>query len=174
MLRSAKHSRPTPNSTVARPKPARDTPTLNPDALACAGDVIDVMPVVMDAFRAAMRDNIGGGLSVPQFRCLNFVGHNPDASVSDVAAFMGVTLPTASATSDRLSRAGWLVATVAAADRRRLELNITAAGHELLTRMRVAARADLAGKLDGLPAHALRRARAGLAVLRESFLESTS
>lgn len=142
-------------------------------ALACAGDVIEVLPLVMDAFRAAMRDNIDGGLSVPQFRCLNFVGQTPGASVSDLAGFMGVTLATASATSDRLTRAGWLSATVSAADRRRLELNITADGRELLARMRLAARRDLAGKLEGLPREALQRVRAGLAVLREGFLEST-
>lgn len=145
-------------------------PDVNPDALACAGDVIEVMPIVMDAFRAAMRDHIGGGLSVPQFRCLNFVGENPGASVSDVAGFMGVTLATASATSDRLARAGWLQADVAPDDRRRLQLTITGAGRDLLARMRLAARRDLAGKLDGLAPDALKRARAGLAALREGFL----
>jgi len=155
---------------MAKPRSPERQPPVSLAALACAGDVIEVLPIVMDAFRAAMRDNIGGGLSVPQFRCLNYVGESPGASVSDVAAFMGVTLATASATSDRLARAGWLVATVAADDRRRLELNITAAGGELLARMRQAARHDLAGKLEGLPHDALQRVRAGLAVLREGFL----
>ena len=139
-------------------------------ASACAAEVLEVLPGVMNAVRMGMRGQLQAGLSVPQFRCLNYVGESPGASVSDVAAFMGVTLATASATSDRLARAGWLVATVAADDRRRLELNITAAGGELLARMRQAARHDLAGKLEGLPHDALQRVRAGLAVLREGFL----
>jgi DNA-binding MarR family transcriptional regulator len=138
-------------------------------ALACAAEVIDVLPVVMDAMRDAMRHHIDGGLSVPQFRCLNFVDGNPGVSVSDVAAFMGVTLATASSTADRLARAGYLEAARSTADRRRSELSVSELGSALLGRMRERARGDLALVLGRLSARDLNAARAGLAVLSTCF-----
>ena len=59
--------------------------------LACAEDLMEVMPMVMGAMRATMRQQLGGAMTVPQFRCLNFIGRNPDCSVSALAAFMGTT-----------------------------------------------------------------------------------
>ena len=35
------------------------------DVLACAGDLMEVMPLVMGAMRAAMRRQLGGGMTVP-------------------------------------------------------------------------------------------------------------
>jgi DNA-binding MarR family transcriptional regulator len=87
--------------------------------LDCAQAVLEVMPAVMDAMRGAMRLQVGEPLTVPQFRCLNFIAQRPGSSVSAVAAFLGVTLPTASVMVDRLVRAGAVAPRTAAADRRR-------------------------------------------------------
>src|SRR4030095_7700557 len=76
-----------------------------PRAEECAAAVLDTVPAVMDALRAATRQHVGEQMSVPQFRCLHFVSREPRCSISDVAAFLGVTLPTASAMVDRLARA---------------------------------------------------------------------
>ena len=108
---------------VLRPKPAPP-----PRPADCAADVLDVMPAVMDAMRSAMRQQVGEQLSVPQYRCLNFIDLQPGSSVSAVAAFLGVTLPTASAMIDRLVRAGAVAPRTAVQDRRRSELHVTAAG----------------------------------------------
>jgi DNA-binding MarR family transcriptional regulator len=83
-----------------------------------AEDVV-VLPGVMDAMRQAMRAQLDGPLTVPQFRGLNFIDHHPGCSVSALAGFLGVTLATASAMADRLVRAGYLQSQDGRSDRRR-------------------------------------------------------
>lgn len=144
-------------------------PSAAAQALLCAGDILEILPVVMDAVRVAMRQHVGGGLSVPQFRCLNFVAKWPGASVSALAAFMGTTLATASANADRLARAGWIEAVESSADRRRSELRVTAAGADLLDGMRLQARQELAVSLSVMSTQDVALARAGLAVLKAGF-----
>ena len=56
--------------------------------------------------RGAMRVQAGEQMSIPQFGCLNFIARTSGCSVGAAAAFLGVTMPTASAMVDRLERAG--------------------------------------------------------------------
>jgi DNA-binding MarR family transcriptional regulator len=143
-----------------------------PDAVSaadCAAQLIAVVPGVMDALRASMRSNIGDALSVPQFRCLGFIARNPACSVSDVAAFLGVTMPTASAMVDRLVRAAHVVAVTSSADRRRTELRVNAPGKALLDRIRVGARRDMAAALGNAGAADLAAVQQALALLHRVF-----
>lgn len=135
----------------------------------CAVDVMDVVPQVMDALRSAMRHHVGEQLSVPQFRCLAFVGREPGVSIGAVAAFLGVTMPTASAMADRLMRAGQIASRTSSEDRRRLELELTPAGRALLRRIRSDAQSELAMSLSTRGAADLQKVREGLAVLRTAF-----
>jgi len=155
---------------VTRPNAADPADLAAGRAADSAAEVLDVVPAVMDALRHAMRSHVGDQLSVPQFRCLNFIGHQPGASVSAVAAFLGVTLPTASAIVDRLVRAGAVEPRTAADDRRRSQLHLTEAGAAQLAQIRVGARAELAEVLAGRSAKELRALHAGLAVLRDVFV----
>ncbi|MEK8033330.1 MarR family transcriptional regulator [Ideonella sp. DXS29W] len=123
----------------------------------------------MDALRHAMRSHVGEQLSVPQFRCLQFIALHPGASVSAVAAFLGVTLPTASAMVDRLARAGAIEPQTAAEDRRRSLLHLTSAGEAQLAEIRLGARAELAQVLASRSADELRALATGLDVLRQVF-----
>ncbi len=68
--------------------------TTSPDA--CAQEILDVVPVVMRSIRAEMRRHRTADLSVPQFRTLAFIDRNADASLSDVAEHIGLTLPSMS------------------------------------------------------------------------------
>lgn len=144
------------------------------DATDSATEVLEVVPAVMDALRHAMRSHVGEQLSVPQFRCLNFIAHQPGASVSAVAAFLGVTLPTASAMVDRLVRAGAVEPRTAADDRRRSQLHLTDTGAAQLAQIRLGARAELAEVLAGRSAEELRTLHAGLAVLRDVFVSAAN
>src|SRR5574337_907159 len=97
----------TPSRTSALPQ--GDTPMSSPSPVstqAAASQVMAVLPRVMDAMRRAMRAQLDGPLTVPQFRGLNFIDLRPGSSVSDLAGFLGVSLATASAMVDRLARAG--------------------------------------------------------------------
>jgi DNA-binding MarR family transcriptional regulator len=138
-------------------------------AAECAAQLIAVVPGVMDALRASMRSNIGDALSVPQFRCLGFIARNPACSVSEVAAFLGVTMPTASAMVDRLVRAAHVVAVTSSADRRRTELRVNAPGKALLDRIRAGARRDMAGALGSVGTADLAAVQQALAVLHRVF-----
>jgi DNA-binding MarR family transcriptional regulator len=113
--------------------------------------------------------HVGEQVSVPQFRCLHFVGREPGRSVSDVAAFLGVTLPTASAIVDRLVRAGAMRTRASRDDRRRSHLYLTAAGRVRLRGIRQGVHADLAASLARLTPGELRRLQDGLALLRRAF-----
>ena len=139
------------------------------DPLECADAVLATMPAVMDAMRSAMRLQVGEQLSVPQFRCLNFIAKQPACSVTAVAAFLGVTLPTASAMVDRLVKAGAVAPSTAAADRRRSELQLTASGQQLLQQIRGGARGEFARALSRCSRDELLQLRAGLAVLERAF-----
>ncbi len=127
------------------------------------------LPRVMDAIRLAMRSQLDGPLSVPQFRGLNFIDRSPGCSISALAGFMGVTLATASAMADRLVRAGYLQAQGSSTDRRRSELNICAAGKAVLERMRCQTEADLARALQGRSGAELAALVQGLHVLDAAF-----
>lgn len=138
----------------------------------CATDLLEVLPQVMRALRNSMRGQLQEGLSVPQFRCLNFIDHNPGASIGEVAAFLGVTMATASAMVDRLTRAGYATAGVSAHDRRRATLQLSSAGRELLTRMRQGARRELATALQPLSDGERRSVAQALNALRRVFGDS--
>ncbi len=149
------------------PGPSDPADPAGPDG--CAAEVLEVMPAVMDAMRGAMRHQVGEQLSVPQFRCLNFITQRPGSSVSAVAAFLGVTVPTASAMVDRLVRAGAVAPSTAAADRRRSELHVTPAGLAQIEHIRHGARVEFAHALAGCTPAELNALRDGLAVLRRAF-----
>src|SRR5574340_51064 len=86
----------TPSRSSALPQ--RDTSMSPPSpvsAQAAASQVMAVLPRVMDAMRQAMRAQLDGPLTVPQFRGLNFIDLRPGSSVSDLAGFVGGSMATA-------------------------------------------------------------------------------
>ena len=154
--------------------PGDNTPLMQVDAGSAAAQVMVTLPRVMDAMRLAMRSQIDGPLSVPQFRGLNFVDRHPGSSVSALAGFLGVTLATASAMADRLVRAGYLHARDSLTDRRRSELQISAQGKAVLERMRCQTQTDLARSLQGRSLQELAALVQGLQVLDAAFARAES
>ena len=139
------------------------------DAQAAAAEVLVVLPQVMDAMRLAMRSQLDGPLTVPQFRGLNFIDRHPGSSVSALAGFLGVTLATASAMAHRLVLAGHLQAHGSLSDRRRTELQLCASGKALLERMRKQTQSDLARALQDCTPAQLSALVQGLGVLNTAF-----
>ena len=148
----------------------RATPSTPPAAVDSAAEVLDVIPAIMDALRQAMRRHVGEQLTVPQFRCLNFIAAHPGATVSAVAAFLGVALPTASTLVDRLVRAGAVEPRADPQDRRKSSLHLTRAGAAQLAAIRRGARKELAQVLATRSGEELLTLHAGLAVLRQVFV----
>src|SRR5579883_3248840 len=108
--------------------PAND----NPSAEATAAVVLDVVPLVMRTIRMRMREARAADLSVPQFRALAHLKKHPGVSLSDVAEYVGLTLPAASRMMDGLVARGYAERRLSAISRRSIELRLSAKGLEML------------------------------------------
>ncbi len=122
--------------------------TTSPDT--CAQEVLDVVPIVMKAIRAEVRRHRAADLSVPQFRTLAYIDRNVDASLSDVAEHIGLTLPSMSKIVDGLVTRKLVTRQTHPTDRRRMTLALTARGLTALQTSRAATRACLAEDLAAL------------------------
>ena len=116
----------------------------------CAQDVLDVAPLIMQAIRADMRAHRRADLSVPQFRMLAFLNRNEGASLSGLAEFIGLTLPSASKMVDTLVTRKLVARKPCPNDRRRIKLALTAQGRAAFASSVVATRAHLAALLSSL------------------------
>jgi len=122
--------------------------TTSPDA--CAQEILEVVPVVMRTIRAELRRHRAADLSVPQFRTLAFIDRQADASLSDVAEHIGLTLPSMSKIVEGLVVRKLVTRQTHPTDRRRMTLALTARGLTALQSSRAATRACLAEDLAAL------------------------
>jgi len=81
----------------------------------CARGLLTGVPSVMRFIRYQMRQHRQAELSVPQFRSLVFLSHNENASLSEMAEHLGLSLPATSRMVELLVKRGWM--------RRRTELS---------------------------------------------------
>jgi DNA-binding MarR family transcriptional regulator len=96
----------------------------------CATELLEVVPLIMRMIRSQVRSHSSPELSIPQFRALAFLGRNERAMLSDVSAFLGLTLPSASKLIDGVVCAGFATREIDPADRRRVALTLTPAGQK--------------------------------------------
>ena len=136
----------------------------------CAGEVLDVIPHTMRAIRTEMRRHRRSDLSIPQFRTLAMLNQREGASLSDLAEFMGLTLPSASKLVDGLVVRKLVSRKTCAGDRRRLTLTLTSPGRATLEAARVATQAHLAKELEKLPADELAIVIRAMRILRPIFV----
>lgn len=108
------------------------------------------------------------GLTVAQFRTLLHLQRHPGTSLSEVAEFLGLTLPSASKLVDRLVT-DKSVSRRVARDRRRVQLRLTERGQTALEQARLEARAQLSESLKILSSEELATISAALRVLGSAF-----
>lgn len=118
----------------------------------CAGLVLETVPQVMATIKGEMRRHRPAETTVPQFRAMIFLQRHDGASLSDVAAFLGLTLSTVSKLVEGLVQRGFVTRAPNTADRRRIVLRLTATGDATLTAARRQAAAGMARLLAGLAA----------------------
>jgi len=116
----------------------------------CARELLDVMPLIMQDLRRTMRSQSAPDLRVPELRSLAFLRHNPGSNLTDLAEYIGVSLPSMSKLVDTLTYRGFIERTPDAQDRRRVRLGLTEPGHAILAKAREAVKASFAAKLAGL------------------------
>ena len=141
--------------------------TPSPDV--CAQEILDVVPVVMRTIRAELRRHRMADLSVPQFRTLAFIDRQANASLSDVADHIGLTLPSMSKIVEGLVVRKFVTRHTHATDRRRMTLALTARGRTALQASREATRACLAEDLAALSDRQRETIAQAMEILRPVF-----
>ena len=117
---------------------------------ACAGEILDTVPVIMQFIRIEMRRSRGPGVSVPQFRVLTYLSRMEGASLSAVADRVGLSLPAMSRLIDGLVSRDLVQRQESPEDRRRVTLQLTNLGKDLVRTARAGAQARLAEVLSPL------------------------
>ena len=139
-----------------------------------AAHILDVIPLIMHSLRNHMRTHHESGLSIPQFRALMFLYHHPEVSLSEVAEFLGLTLPSMSKLIDGLVNRELLTRQEHPEDRRRLCLALTPQGREILERAEHAAQACLAVFLEKQTPEERTRIVEAMELLRLAFTQVSS
>lgn len=137
---------------------------------ACAGEMLDTVPLIMQAIRVHMRGSRDPGISVPQFRVLTYLSRTEGASLSAVADRVGLSLPAMSRLIDGLVMRNLVGREESVRDRRFVVLRLTGEGRDLVRSARAAAQTHLAEALATLSA--AQRAQVGTAMqlLRPVFV----
>lgn len=155
-------------SAVAR----ADADALNA-SLACARQVLDAVPVLMREIRSEMRQSAPAALSVPSFRALIFAHVNPGGSLTELAAHLGVTLPTASVAVDKLTARGLMLTPREGRGQRRRALYLSAQGERVVRRALEHTVKALGARLQSMPVGQLETLQRSLAELSDQVAGST-
>ena len=134
----------------------------------CSTQLLEVAPLIMRRIGREMRHRTMLGLSIPQFRALNYVRNHSGISLSDLAEFLGLTLPSTSKLIQRLVMLKVVTRRVAE-DRRRVCLSLTEQGQKALTMARLETQEQLTESLKSLSQEDLAAVSAALQVLGRAF-----
>jgi DNA-binding MarR family transcriptional regulator len=121
-----------------------------PTTAAVAAAVVNAAQLVVRLVRAEVRCQHPESLSLTQLRALDYLSANPGTTLSAVAHYVGLALPSVSVLVDGLARRALVARLAPSGDRRRLRLRLTAAGKVALRRALDAARAVVADRLADL------------------------
>ena len=81
-----------------------------------------------------LHDELGGELTIPQLKTLKLIARTETESITEIAAFLGVSNAAASKAVDRLVRRGLVERIESTDDRRATRLSLTVKGTFLLKR----------------------------------------
>ena len=113
-------------------------------------ELIDVVNLVTQAFWAELRRS-GETIEISQWSTLKRIGRGP-CTMSELARYKGVGLPTISKSVEMLVRRGWAERWADKADRRQTLVRLTPAGRRLLNSYRRALEAFVDRRLASLTA----------------------
>lgn len=115
----------------------------------CSAQLIETIPIIMRRILREMHRRTMPSLSFPQFRALGFLESHPRASLSDVAAHLGLTLPSTSKLVQNMVARKVMIRR-RSTDRRRVCLSLSQEGIAALAAARMATRQQLAESLSSL------------------------
>jgi DNA-binding MarR family transcriptional regulator len=138
-----------------------------PDA--CARDLMETVPLVMQFIRGHMRSLRGHELTVAQLRTLYNVSRGRRPSLSEVAEHIGLSLPAMSRMVDALVKKGLMTRTSCEQDRRHLRLELTRRGQTALDQAWNGTHDRLSAEIAALPAEQRGIIQAAMHALRPVF-----
>lgn len=124
--------------------------------------------MIMKRIRSEMRRRTIPDTSVPLFRTLRYLRDQPGASLSDLAEFLGLTLPSASKLVQKLVT-DRVIERREGQDRRRIHLSLTEEGRLALGLARLKAARQLEESLNTLSQDELTTVSAALRILGKAF-----
>jgi DNA-binding MarR family transcriptional regulator len=139
--------------------------TVGTDPEQAAADLLEVLPLWNRWLRAKIRSH-EPSWSLPQLHALGYVRLNPGTSLSELAGYLGIGLPTASTLVSRLVNAGYMQREEDPLERRRVSLTLTDQGLGRFDDALELAREELAGRLGRLSRRELSRITAAMTHLR--------
>jgi DNA-binding MarR family transcriptional regulator len=142
---------------------------LSPTPLECSAQLVELTPVVMLRIRGEMRRRTVPGLSIQQFRALNYLRRHPQSSLSHLANYLELTLPSTSKLVQQLVDKQ-VITRNGAADRRRISLSLTQTGISAFTAASLQTQEQLAAELTGLTQTELATLSKGLQVLSKALV----
>jgi DNA-binding MarR family transcriptional regulator len=134
-----------------------------------AQQVMDVVPVVMRTMRAKLRERRAADISVPQFRTMGYINRNDGASLSDLSAHIGLTLPSMSKLVDGLVSRGLISRTGDSQDRRKVCLSLTPQGRDELKAAYGHTQKYIAEKMSRLGEEDIQAISRAMQLLRQLF-----
>ena len=150
-----------------------DASTVEAAPDACARDLMETVPLVMQFIRKHMRNLRGRELTVAQLRTLYNVGQGQRPSLSDVAEQIGLSLPAMSRLVDALVRKGLMTRTSCEHDRRHLRLALTRRGQTALDAAWKGTHDRLSAEISTLPTEQRDVIQAAMHALRPVFEPDT-
>jgi DNA-binding MarR family transcriptional regulator len=145
-----------------------DNETIKITSSECSAQLIELVPVIMRRIRGEMRLRTMPGLTVPQYRTLSYLERHPESSLSEVAAYLGLTLPSTSKLIQKFVDQK-IVLRRDARDRRRVCLSLTREGKAALAKARLETRQELMEYLNSLTPEELAILSAALRILSSAF-----
>ncbi len=130
--------------------------------------LMDVTPLIMNCLRAETHHHMPD-LSMPQLRTLIFLYRHEDASVSQVADYVGLKLPSMSKTVNTLVVRKLVISRASSEDRRCVRLRLSSRGVNELIRARRLIEARLVERLAVLGPEQQAGIAAALEALRPLF-----
>ncbi len=134
-----------------------------------AHQVLETVPLVMRTIRKQLRSHRGADVSVPQLRTMSYIDVNEGASLSDLASYVGLTLPSMSKLVDGLVARKLVTRTAHSLDRRRICLSLTPMGREQVRTAHRFTEKYLAEQLAGLTDEELRDVSQAMQTLKSVF-----
>ena len=135
-----------------------------------AHQVLEIVPAVMHTIRAEFRTQRSRDLSVAQFRTLAYIKNNDGASLSSLAAYIGLTLPSMSKLIDGLVGRGLVTRSSDLDDRRKICLCLTDTGKDELASAFEHTQSFLADKISALSKQDVDTLSRAMQILRSLFI----